>query len=49
MLSGWDSMKRSAQRGLHSLEASRTALGDCRYSALEENSGENWERVCKKL
>jgi len=48
MLSGWDSKKRSAQIGSHSLEAPRTAIGDCRYGALEENSVEDWERVCKK-
>jgi len=48
ILAGWDSKKRSAQRGSHSLEAPRTALGDCGYGALEENGVEDWERVCKK-
>src|SRR5262249_22693898 len=46
--SGWDWKKRSAQRGSHSLEAPRTALGDGGYGVLEENSVEDWEGVGKK-
>jgi len=42
MLSGWDSKKRSVERGWHSLEAPRTALGDCGYGVPD------WEGVCKK-
>jgi len=48
ILSGWDSKKRSAERGSHSSEAPRMALGDYGYGALDENSVEDWEGVCKR-
>jgi len=48
MLSGWDSKKRSVERGLNSLQAPRMVLGDYGYGVLEGHSAENWEGICKK-